>query len=259
MVGFYKGMASPLAGQVFINATIFGVQGTTLRRLNDQGVKGQFISGAVAGGVQAIICCPMELVKTRLQLQGLWESWKEMRLHLKKSDRFSYTSPVDCIEKIYRYEGIRGVYRGMSCTLMRELPAFGIYFSSYYSLCGLLNANDGKLNIGKLLLCGGLSGIFSWMLTYPIDFMKTRLQIDGMGKNMYNGILDCAVKSYKQEGYKVFFKGLNATLIRAFPTNAATLATVTVFLSWFQPELMNEFFKPQDHYNYEHVRPGWSI
>ena len=42
-----------------------------------------------------------------------------------------YSSAADCLRKIYDAEGIRGVGRGFNITLLREIPAFGIYFVSY--------------------------------------------------------------------------------------------------------------------------------
>ncbi len=252
-------MAPPLVGQVFINAVIFGVQGNTLRRLKDKGVKGHFISGAVAGGIQTFLCSPVELIKTRMQLQGQGESRKQLKTHVRACDKYNYANPVDCISKIYKHEGFRGPFRGMLCTFIREVPSFGVYFAAYFSLCKYLKANTGAFNIPKLFICGGLSGMLTWIVTYPIDVVKTRIQADGVGKNTYNGIIDCVQKSYKKDGYRVFFRGFNATIIRAFPTNAATLATVTLFLEAVEPEMLQEFFKPEDHYNYEHVRPGWSI
>ena len=253
----YKGMASPMIGQVVINAIVFGVHGNTLRRLNDKRAVGNFIAGGLAGGVQTFVCSPIELIKTRMQLQGQGESRKF--IFVKKDDLFRYSDPVDCMAKILKYEGLRGFFRGFYCTLLREVPSFAVYFSSYYALCEKLGANKGTLSIPKLFLSGGISGILAWIVSYPFDVIKTRLQADGMGKTIYTGILDCSLKSYEREGLKVFFKGLNATLLRAFPTNAATLASVTVFLEMVEPEQFEEFFKPSDHYNYEHVHSGWSI
>ncbi|KAF9582499.1 hypothetical protein BGW38_000130 [Lunasporangiospora selenospora] len=38
----------------------------------------------------------------------------------------------------------------------------------------------------------------------------------------YRGIVDCAIRSYKSEGFGVFFKGVTPALLRAFPVNAVT-------------------------------------
>ena len=81
-----------------------------------------------------------------------------------------------------------------------------------------------SLSMYKLMLAGGLSGMACWAISYPFDVVKTRVQIEGMGKRAYSGMVDCFVQTYKTEGVRAFFKGLAPTLARAFPCNAATFA-----------------------------------
>ena len=50
----------------------------------------------------------------------------------------------------------------------------------------------------------------------------------------YRNMWDCVVRSYREEGAWVFTRGLNATLLRAFPTNAATLMVYTMVMRMFQ-------------------------
>lgn len=46
--------------------------------------------------------------------------------------------------------------------------------------------------------------------TFPIDTTKTRLQIqEGRTNIRYNGMLDCGVKIYKQEGLRSLYSGLD--------------------------------------------------
>jgi hypothetical protein len=80
-----------------------------------------------------------------------------------------------------------------------------------------------QLNTPSLLFAGGMAGCISWILTYPIDVIKSRLQAD----TKYKGIIDCFKQSVKDEGFKFLSRGLSSTMIRSFPTNAATFATVT--------------------------------
>lgn len=230
--GLYKGMLSPLYGSIAINAVVFGVHGNVLRALGTNDVKTQFIAGAIAGGIQSFIASPMELVKIRFQMQGEGESSKT-KVKVKKNPKYFYSSTTDCLRKIYKYEGgFKGVFRGMTLTQLREIPSFAVYFASYHYLCEKTNAvSDGNVSISKLLFCGGWAGILCWIVTYPTDVLKTRQQMDGMGTTKYKSIIDLTVRSVRQEGYSVLFRGLNATLLRAFPTNGATLATVTVALN----------------------------
>ncbi|XP_070577659.1 mitochondrial basic amino acids transporter-like [Ptychodera flava] len=233
MFGLYKGMASPLVGLTFINAIVFGVQGNVLRMFENSTIFSNFIAGAVAGGLQCVICSPMELAKTRVQIQGQGESRKFYTTH-----SHEYKGSIDCIRRIYQVEGIRGCYRGMVTTLLREVPGFGVYFASYEFFCSTLEKrNPGQhLGLGPLLVAGGASGMCSWMSTYPVDVIKSRIQADGVdGKAKYKGTIDCIIKSYNEpgsQGIRVFFRGLNSTLLRAFPVNAATFTVVTLFLRY---------------------------
>jgi solute carrier family 25 (mitochondrial carnitine/acylcarnitine transporter), member 20/29 len=87
---------------------------------------------------------------------------------------------------------------------------------------------EGQLGIGRLLLAGGLSGIISWLVSFPQDVVKSRYQAD----EQYSSARNCALMSYRAEGLKVFSRGLWSTVLRAFPTNAATLTVVTLFLRY---------------------------
>ncbi|XP_071463643.1 mitochondrial basic amino acids transporter isoform X1 [Marmota flaviventris] len=225
VLGLYKGLGSPLMGLTFINALVFGVQGNTLRALGQDSPPNQFLAGAAAGAIQCVICCPMELAKTRLQLQDAGPAR-------------TYKGSLDCLAQIYQREGVRGINRGMASTLLRETPSFGVYFLTYDVLTRMLGCEPGdRLLVPKLLLAGGTSGIMSWLSTYPVDVVKSRLQADGLrGAPRYGGILDCVRQSYQAEGWRVFTRGLASTLLRAFPVNAATFATVTVVLSYARGE-----------------------
>lgn len=214
-----------MMGLTFINAIVFGVQGNTMRQLGDDTPANQFLAGAAAGAIQCVICCPMELAKTRMQMQGTGE---------KKSSRRLYKNSLDCLARIYKKEGVRGVNRGMVTTLIRETPGFGVYFLAYDVLTRRLGCElDDRYMIPKLLFAGGMAGIASWLSTYPVDVIKSRLQADGVGGvNQYSSIADCVRQSVRKEGYMVFTRGLTSTLLRAFPVNAATFATVTLVLMY---------------------------
>ncbi|CAL8316913.1 unnamed protein product [Merluccius merluccius] len=225
MLGLYKGIGSPMMGLTFINAIVFGVQGNAMRLLGRDTPTNQFLAGSAAGAIQCVICCPMELAKTRLQMQGTGE---------KKSSRKLYKNSLDCLVRIYHREGLRGVNRGMLTTFIRETPAFGVYFLTYDVLTRAMGCDpDAPYMIPKLLFAGGMSGIASWLSTYPVDVIKSRLQADGVGGvNRYGSIADCVRQSVEKEGYMVFTRGLTSTLLRAFPVNAATFATVTLVLMY---------------------------
>lgn len=84
------------------------------------------------------------------------------------------------------------------------------------------------------LMAGGLAGTFSWLVSFPVDVVKSRLQVDGIdGKPKYNGAIDCMKKSFAAEGWRFFTRGLNSTLMRAFPMNAVCFFVVTYIMKHF--------------------------
>ncbi|CAH1791662.1 unnamed protein product [Owenia fusiformis] len=225
--GMMRGITCPLIGLSFINTIVFGVQGNMQRRMKQpDSLKSHWISGCSAGLVQTVISSPMELVKTRMQIQGSGKQFSD------KSSRF-YKSSIHCIEHIYKNEGLKGLRRGFLMTALRDCPGFGIYFVSYEFFCGLFASKEaggsqGEMGLPGFLLAGGLAGVVSFIPMYPTDVIKSRLQADGMTQTLYKGPIDCAKKSYKAGGLKVFYKGLTPTLVRAFPVNAVTFAVVSI-------------------------------
>lgn len=85
------------------------------------------------------------------------------------------------------------------------------------------------------LMAGGIAGTFSWLISFPIDVVKSRLQVDGIdGKARYKNALDCVRISYKEEGLAFLTRGLTSTLMRAFPMNAVCFLVVSYVMKFFQ-------------------------
>lgn len=98
-------------------------------------------------------------------------------------------------------------FRGMPLTIMRESIASGFYFSTYYYL---------KDKNYHPLISGGLSGWLSWLSTYPIDTVKTRIQTDInitylsaiKQRNLWNGFAFCSYRAIlvNSIGFVIFEK-----------------------------------------------------
>lgn len=85
----------------------------------------------------------------------------------------------------------------------------------------------------SIMTAGGLAGVLSWALATPMDVVKARLQMSDAGGRTYNGILDCMRTSVKEEGVRVFFKGLTLNSVRAFPVNAVTFLSYERLMKLF--------------------------
>ena len=235
-----------------INAIVFGVHSSCMRLMQEKeqsqslskNLLKSCLAGSAAGMVQTVICCPTELIKLRMQVQGIGQEKQRPVRSLfgsssSPSSSSSYHGPWETTKMIYRQEGYKGLNRGMVVTLWREVPAFGANFVTYDGLCWLSAAGLGKPvdQLGPVSLCiaGGFSGIMAWVISYPFDVVKSRIQVDGvLGEKQYKGMNDCFRKSYRTEGPRVFVKGLNSTMLRAFPVNAAIFCTVTLMLRYWQ-------------------------
>ncbi|CAG2183419.1 unnamed protein product, partial [Oppiella nova] len=154
---------------------------------------------------QTLISCPIELIKTRAQLRA---------------------QPVmTCLRETIRKEGgLRALYRGYGATLARDAPAFAMYFACYELLLKMsVSKKSDSPSTLLLLMAGGTAGAVSWLASYPLDVIKSRIQAD----TTYRSMRHCARHSLSQEGVNVFVRGMTPTLVRAFPTNGATFAVVT--------------------------------
>lgn len=210
-------MSSPVAGVALVNAIIFGVYGETQRHIADPAsLSSHFLAGALAGIAQSPICSPIELAKTRMQL---------------RSSSTQFAGPIDCLRHTYKHEGYRGIFKGLGITLLREAPSFGVYFVVYEALTK--TTNDLPVSTTRMLLAGGFAGTASWVISYPLDVVKSRFQAEG---NCYNGVIDCLRQSVKAEGYSCLYRGLSSTILRAFPTNAVTFTVVAWTFRLLGPE-----------------------
>lgn len=70
------------------------------------------------------------------------------------------------------------------------------------------------------------AGIFSRLLTHPLDTIKARRQAAG---HRYSGPLDVFRKTYSIEGVKGFYRGLGAVIIGGTPGTIIYLCSYDIF------------------------------
>ena len=221
-------MLYPLFGQGAINGTVFGVRSMGLKVLQPEGrsptVHHNMLAGGIAGAVQCVICCPMELIKLRMQVQGVGQARQSM---------VAYENPWTTTVKIYRQGGVIALNKGMVSTLYRETLSFATYFTTYDYLRQKIAGKNSVDDLGllKLMFAGAITGIPTWLVSYPFDVVKSRIQVDGVhAPRQYHGLVDCFRKSYAEGGLRVFGRGLQSTILRALVLNGVTLPTHTLLM-----------------------------
>ena len=188
--------------------------------------KGVALGGVGTGALQSVMLSPVELVKIRLQLQSTsCATSQSASIH---------RGPISVAKNILKTEGLRGLYRGYSITALRDAPAHGFYFWTYEYMREQLHPGcrkSGQESLRTMLIAGGLAGVASWVGSYPLDVVKTRLQAQSpTSPQKYNGIIDCLHKSVKQEGYGVLWRGLGTAVARAFVVNGAIFSAYEIAL-----------------------------
>ncbi|ESO87755.1 hypothetical protein LOTGIDRAFT_194198, partial [Lottia gigantea] len=222
LVSFYRGLSWPLLSYGAINSVYFGVYEKSLTWLTGHGICSKnshvnmFIAGSMGGAAQLVIACPIDVIKVVLQSQIPHTKDEKLKKY--------YKGPVTAFRDILRVRGIAGLYRGIGAQLIRDIPSSGVYFFSFEYLRTHLSvfvSRDSKL---VSLLAGGTAGVISWLSILPLDVVKSRLQADTERK-LFTGFWNCAVKSYQEDGIRVFFRGGTMVSLRAFPVNAVIFLT----------------------------------
>lgn len=96
---------------------------------------------------------------------------------------------------------------------MARLPSNGLFLLTF---C---------LGILQLLSAGAIAGMPAAYLTTPCDVIKTRLQVEARkGDTQYTSLRHCAKTVFQEEGFRAFFKGGPARIMRSSPQFGFTLA-----------------------------------
>lgn len=170
----------------------------------------QFVAGAVAGVSEILVMYPLDVVKTRVQLQtgkGVGED--------------AYSGMLDCFRKIIAKEGPGRLYRGITAPILMEAPKRATKFAAndewgkfYRSAFGI-----PKMNQQLSILTGASAGATEAFVVVPFELVKIRLQ-DKAQAHKYSGMLDCVQKIIRQEGILTLYQGLESTMWRHILWNA---------------------------------------
>lgn len=176
-----------------------------------------FVAGGTGGMVGAIVTCPLDVVKTRLQSDSYHSAYnktpKSANPIIKGFQHFKETCGV--ILSIYRNEGGRALFRGLGPNLVGVIPARSINFFTYGASKEIIltQFNDGQEATWVHLGAGISAGFATATATNPIWLIKTRLQLDKTRGKHYKNSFDCFRYIIKTEGVKSLYKGLSASYL----------------------------------------------
>jgi len=158
---------------------------------------------AVAGGgaVAAFVTCPLDVIRTLLQVQQTGPG-KQVK----------YVGIVGTFRTIWAEEGIRGYYKGLTPTLMALIPNWSIYFFAYNLFKQKAIESGLKENSALHMVTAMSAGAITDVCVNPLWVIKTRLQTQRMRNPSeplkYTSIASAFRIIVKEEGSKALFKGL---------------------------------------------------
>jgi hypothetical protein len=216
--GLYRGLLTPLLGSAMENAALFTsygwIKATVAVNPNKLSFFELVLCGIGTGVSVGAVLTPVELVKCRLQVQQSAGAVQR------------YSSPMDVITQTLKSEGIRGMYRGHTSTLAREIPGNVAWFGTYDLVCNMLTPKGGsKSDINTIghMIAGASAGVMYWSAFFPADVAKSKIQTD---PSLSTASLWRVLKTiFRQEGIRGLYSGWGITCVRAAPSHACIFAT----------------------------------
>lgn len=228
--GLYRGLSVLLYGSIPKSAVRFGsFEFLRSHMVDDRGQlsdAGKLLCGLGAGVAEAIFAVtPMETVKVKF-------------INDQRSANPKYKGFFNGVGAIVKQEGLSGVYKGLTPTILKQGSNQAIRFFVMESLKDLYMGDDRSKPVPKLVVggFGVIAGAASVFGNTPIDVVKTRMQ--GLEASQYKNTLDCAVKILKNEGPFAFYKGTVPRLGRVCLDVAITFMIYDSFM-----ELFNKVWK----------------
>ncbi|EGF79105.1 hypothetical protein BATDEDRAFT_90092 [Batrachochytrium dendrobatidis JAM81] len=174
------------------------------------------LAGAIAGVTEIITMYPLDVVKTRFQIQV---------------GNSEYKSIADCFKKIIKNEGAGALYRGILPPIMVEAPKRAIKFGANDGYRQLFMHHFGcKESQGLSVLTGVSAGITEAFIVTTPELIKIRMQDKG-NAGKYKSSADVVSKILKEEGALTFGRGLEASMWRHGTWNGGYFGVITLIRS----------------------------
>jgi solute carrier family 25 (mitochondrial adenine nucleotide translocator), member 4/5/6/31 len=150
---------------------------------------GNMASGGAAGATTLLFMYPLDFARTRF-FADVGKGKREGKVR-------EFSSLIDCLSKIYKADGLIGLYRGVALSV----PGIIIYRASYFGIFDtgktILFPDAKRASFLAMWAFAQLVTVTAGIASYPFDTVRRRLMIQSeMGLILYSGALDCFKKIY---------------------------------------------------------------
>ncbi|GAA94025.1 uncharacterized protein L969DRAFT_92957 [Mixia osmundae IAM 14324] len=207
------GAAAPILGLAFIDSAFFGIYGRAMSQLSQDRqdpamLSRVFVAGATAGACCALLQTPVEVVKCAAQAEP------------KPPPGRTALGTFGIARMIFARDGLRGFYVGGLVTGVRDSISSGIFFWAYFAIRRTLrgdkafepsptsSAQDSPASptspaeLGRILLSGAIAGTLAAVVPYPLDIVKTRLQVAGAQPHAPNQAPKLSIRQVANQIYR---------------------------------------------------------
>ncbi|KAM0962753.1 hypothetical protein EV2_022566 [Malus domestica] len=204
-----------------------------------------YVSGALAGCAATVGSYPFDLLRTLLASQGEPKVYPNMR---------------SALVEIVKNRGFRGLYAGLSPTLVEIIPYAGLQFGTYdtfkrwtmaWNWYRSSNINphgrEDGLSSFQLFLCGIAAGTCAKLVCHPLDVVKKRFQVEGLQRHprygkpvehrAYSNMYDALRRILQMEGWAGLYKGIVPSTVKAAPAGAVTFVAYEYTSDWLESRL----------------------
>ncbi|RPB23818.1 mitochondrial carrier [Terfezia boudieri ATCC MYA-4762] len=176
---------------------------------------GDAVAGAFGAVVANALVYPLDIIKTRIQVQVKPKAGKQQYLGVLKAEQIEhFTSTIDAFNKILLKEGPSGLYAGMVGSLIGVASTNFAYFYWYTLVRSFylskLHANTTLSTAAELSL-GAVAGALAQLFTIPVAVITTRQQTSA--KYERKGLIETAKDVIAEDGLSGLWRGLKASLV----------------------------------------------
>jgi len=168
---------------------------------------GNLASGGAAGATSLCFVYPLDFARTRLAADVGKGG---------KGGARQFNGLGDCLTKIYKADGLIGLYRGFGVSVQGIIIYRACFFGFFDTAKGML-PDPKKTPIVVAWMIAQCVTTVSGIISYPFDTVRRRMMMQsGRAKadQLYKSTGDCWVKIYKTEGGNAFFKGAFSNVLR---------------------------------------------
>ncbi|XP_054164957.1 ADP,ATP carrier protein-like [Oppia nitens] len=165
---------------------------------------GNLASGGAAGATSLCFVYPLDFARTRLAAD------------IGKTSERQFKGLGDCLAKVYKSDGLIGLYRGFNVSVQGIIIYRAAYFGFFDTAKGMLPDPKNTPLVISWLIAQCVTTV-SGIISYPFDTVRRRMMMQsGLAANerMYKSTIHCWGKIAKTEGSKAFFKGALSNVFR---------------------------------------------